>query len=286
MSIIADLHAHTIYSDGALTPQELINRAKNVGIEYIAITDHDTVSALAEATDYGRSVGIKVIPGVEVSTEYYNREVHILGYFIDLKNASLLNYLSNFREERLKRAKRIIEKLKKLGINISIDDVLEISNGSSVARTHIAEALYNKNYISNYYEAFGKYIGDTGPAYEKKIHLSPKDVIDLINKAEGLSFLAHPNNIPETYLKHLINAGLDGIEVVHPSHNEIKTEYYRKVVSTHFLLESGGSDFHGGIRNDFHNFGKYGTSVENVHSMKKRLNIHEESDLSRRDGLP
>lgn len=271
--VIADLHAHTIYSDGSLTPHELIKKAKNLGIEYLAITDHDTIGAINEAIEIGDELGVTIIPGVEVSTEYYNKELHILGYFIDISNESLLNYLANFREERVKRAKRIIVKLRKLGFNLSMDDVMEISNGSSIARTHIAEAMVSKNIVSNYFEAFGKYIGDSGPAYEKKIHLSPKDVIELINNARGLSFLAHPNNTPDKYIQALIKSGLDGIEVVHPSHDISKVEYYRKITSTHYLLESGGSDFHGGLRNDFKNFGKFGTSVENIHSMKKRLNI-------------
>jgi predicted metal-dependent phosphoesterase TrpH len=271
--VVADLHAHTIYSDGSLTPFELINKAKNLGIEYLAITDHDTIEAINQAIEIGNDLGVKIIPGLEVSTEYYNKELHILGYFIDINNDSLQNYLAKFREERKKRAKRIIVKLRKLGFNLSIDDVLEVSNGDSIARTHIAEAMVNKNIVSSYFEAFGKFIGDSGPAYEKKIHLSPKDVIELINQSCGLSFLAHPNTMPEKSIQALIKSGLDGIEVVHPSHDASKVEYFRKIASTHYLLESGGSDFHGGLRNDFKNFGRFGTSIENIHSMKKRLNI-------------
>ncbi|MBM4176685.1 MAG: PHP domain-containing protein [Ignavibacteria bacterium] len=273
MKIIADLHSHTIYSDGSLTPLELITRAKNLGIEYLGITDHDSIGAIKEAIEIGNDLGVKIIPGVEVSTEYYHKELHILGYYINIENEALLNYLTNFREERVKRAERMIVKLRQLGFNLTMDDVMEISNGSSIARTHIAEAMVNKNIVSNYFEAFGKFIGNSGPAFEKKIHLSPKDVIELINKASGLSFLAHPNYIPDKYIQALIKSGLDGIETVHPSHDSAKTDYFRKIASIHYLLESGGSDFHGGLRNDFKNFGKFGTSVENIHSMKKRLNI-------------
>ncbi len=273
MKITADLHSHTIYSDGSLTTLELITKAKSLGIEYLGITDHDSIGAIKEAIEIGNDLGVKIISGVEVSTEYYNKELHILGYFINIENEALLNYLSNFREERVKRAMRMIVKLRQLGFNLTMDDIMEISNGSSIARTHIAEAMVNKNIVSNYFEAFGKFIGNSGPAYEKKIHLSPKDVIELINKARGLSFLAHPNNIPDKYIQALIKSGLDGIETVHPSHDSSKVDYFRKIASTHYLLESGGSDFHGGLRNDFKNFGKFGTSVENIHSMKKRLNI-------------
>ena len=264
-----DLHTHTTHSDGFHTPEELILKAKSLGIKAISITDHDSVSAFPEAYSIGEKNGIEVIPGVELSTDIGGSEVHILGYLFDVKDKDLKGYLKFFRDERYKRACRIIEKLNSLGFTLSIDEIKLASKNSAIGRPHIAKLLHEKGYVKSYLEAFNKYIGNGCPAFEKKVHLSPQSAFKILNDAGGLSFIAHPSNMPETLLKDFIDAGVDGIEVYHPSHSLSKVNFYKGVVNEFFLLSSGGSDFHGGKREDDKNFGKYYVSYEILENMKK-----------------
>ena len=266
-----DLHTHTTYSDGFYSPNELITKAKNAGIDVISITDHDNIAGILEAIEIGKKFGIEVIPGMEISSDLKDKEVHILAYFFEPENSELERYLSFFREERLKRAIRIVNKLKSIGFNLAIEDVLERAQNSAVGRPHIAQALLDKGLISSYYEAFNKYIGNGCPAYEKKVHLSPQSAFKIINDAGGLSFIAHPGYMTESLLKELITAGVDGIEVIHPSHTPQQIKFYKGIVNEYFLLESGGSDFHGGKREDENNLGKYFVNLSIVDAMRSRL---------------
>lgn len=266
-----DLHMHTFYSDGYNSPERLIEKANSQGIKILSITDHDSVNAISEATGHAKKFGIEVIPGVEISTDIRDTEVHILGYFVDPDNKDLEHYLNFFREERHKRAIRMVNKLNILGLNITIDDVLVSAKDSAVGRPHIAQALLAKGQVKSFFEAFYKYIGNHAPAYERKVHLSPQSAFKIISDAGGLSFIAHPGNMPEILIKELIDAGVDGIEVIHPSHSPDQVKFYRGIVNEYFLLESGGSDFHGGKREDDENLGKYYTSAKVVDTMRTRL---------------
>jgi predicted metal-dependent phosphoesterase TrpH len=271
MPLKIDLHMHTTCSDGAYTPKELVKLAKKAEMDIISITDHDNISAIEEAAVYGKKLGIEVIPGVEISTDVDDREVHLLGYFIDIHDKEFLKYLKFFREERFHRAKRIVNKLKNLGLEISIDDVTDLARNSAIGRPHIAIAMTNLGLVKNYYEAFDKYLGDHAPAYERKIHVSSQSALKLINDAGGLSFIAHPGNIKESIVMHLIQAGIDGIEVIHPSHNDYQSKFYRGIVNQYCLLDSGGSDFHGGKKGDESNLGKYLIPASKVEAMRKML---------------
>ena len=271
MSAKIDIHIHTTYSDGAYTPAEIVRRAYSVGLSTIALTDHDSVNGIKEAINYGKELGIEVIPGLEISTDLDDKEVHLLAYFIDIENVELQKYLLFFREERLHRAKRIIKKLQNIGLKITIEDVLDRSKNSAIGRPHIANTLLDLGITKNYLEAFEKYISDYGPAYERKIHVSPKSALKLISEAGGLSFIAHPGYMDESLLLNLIKAGIDGIEVIHPSHNESQVKFYRGIVNQYCLLSSGGSDFHGGKKDDEDNLGKYYISLEQLDAMRKML---------------
>ena len=266
-----DLHTHTSYSDGHLTPKELLKKASSQGIQVLSITDHDSVNAFEVAKNLAGKFGIEIIPGVEISSDIRDSEVHILGYFIDPQNKELEHYLHFFREERYKRAIRIVEKLNILGLKITMDDVLRQANNSAIGRPHIAQALLINEQVKSYFEAFYKYLGNHAPAYERKVHLSPQSAFKIINDAGGLSFIAHPGNMPEILIKELIDAGADGIEVIHPSHSPERVKFYRGIVNEYFLLESGGSDYHGGKREDEENLGKYFTSAKVVEAMRLRL---------------
>lgn len=273
-NIKADLHTHTHYSDGYHTPEELIQRANAAGLTHLSITDHDNVDAIEEAIQTASRYDIELVPGCEISAEHNGKETHILAYYIDHKNTELLDYLKNFRIERMLRAEKIIAKLNELDLEITIDDVLkQVKGNGSVGRPHIALAMIECGLVNNYYDAFGKYIGDDKPAYVKKPNISTKDAISLINRCGGLSFVAHPGR----YLRHnnslfeMIEFGVDGIEVVHPSHSDHDIEYYRDIASQYFLLESGGSDFHGGRINDVSILGRYYISESKITAMKNRL---------------
>ncbi len=268
----ADLHLHTTHSDGALSPYELVNKAREVGLSTIAITDHDNVAAIDEAIEWGKSLDIDVVPGLELSASLGEKDVHMLAYFFDYKNQRLLDYLSFFRKERVKRAERIVEKLNSINIPLKIETVLEQAGVGSVGRPHIASALVEQGLAESYHEAFAKYIGVGGPAYEKKYQVTPEEAIRLVTLAGGLSFLAHPGKYTtDVELDHLIKIGLDGIEVVHPSHSDKQQKFYRAVVNQYFLLESGGSDYHGGKKNDERAFGVFSVPQYIVNAMRKRL---------------
>lgn len=271
MSVRVDLHMHSKYSDGQHTPEELILKVKEAEIDVISITDHDTVDGIFEAIEIGKMSGVEVIPGLEISSDIRDREVHILAYFFDPANKELGEYLKFFRAERIKRAIRIIEKLNTLGLHLTIDDVMSIAKNSVVGRPHIAKAMVLKGLVSNYFEAFSKYIGNGCPAYERKVHVSPRSAVKIISDAGGLSFIAHPGPLPDNIMIELIEAGLDGIEVIHPSHLPHQVKHYRGVVNEYFLLESGGSDFHGGDRNDYNNLGKYCVPYSRVEAMRKQI---------------
>jgi 3',5'-nucleoside bisphosphate phosphatase len=271
MPVKIDLHTHSNYSDGVNSPRELLFKAKQAGIDIISITDHDSLNGIKEAREYGNDIGIEVIPGVEISSDIKDREIHILGFFVEPENEEIEHYLNFFRAERVKRAYRIIDKLKNLGFFISIEDVLNIAKNSAVGRPHIAQAMLANELVSNYQEAFNKYLGNGCIAYEKKVHLSPQSAFKIISDAGGLSFIAHPGNMPENILKELIESGVDGIEVIHPSHSSDLVQFYKGIVNEYFLLDCGGSDYHGGKREDDGNLGKYFIGESSLENMRKRL---------------
>jgi len=272
MSTFADLHLHTTYSDGTLSPLELLTKAKEVGLNTISITDHDTIGALDEAMEIGTALGIEVIPGVELSTTIDDREFHILGYFFDYHNAELLSYLDYFRSERLKRAEEIVDALNSLKIPLRFETVLKKVQGGSVGRSHIALAMFEGGFVRSYQDAFNKYLGVRCPAYVEKQCTPPEELFAMITRAGGLSFIAHPGkSLNDALLHTFIQSGIDGIEVIHPSHSPGIVQFYRSVINEFFLLESGGSDFHGGERKDDSALGKYTIPLSAVNTMRNRL---------------
>lgn len=269
-----DLHMHTTCSDGALSPKDLVKKAKYVGLTAISITDHDNLSAIAEAQSLANDLGVELIAGVEVSTAHEERDVHILGYFVNVDQSPLGEYLAYCRRQRLFRTERMVQNLNKQGIKIQVEQVMQKAGSGSVGRPHIAAVLQEHGYVQNYNEAFLKYIGTNCPAYEKSVETKPAEVISLINEAGGLSFLAHPGRqVPDDTVRYLIDNGLDGLEIVHPSHDASRQEYYRSIANEYFLLMSGGSDYHGVKLQDEENFGKMHIQYSWLQKMKNRLCI-------------
>lgn len=244
-----DLHLHSQHSDGTMTIEQIINHAIKLGIEVIAITDHDTISGVIEAQKLIKGKDIKVIPGIEINTEYKNHEVHILGYFIDVNNKELTETLKELRNARVSRVKKIIEKLNKLNINITFEDVLQEGKGESIGRPHVALAMIKKGYGKKVSDVFDIYLGVGKLAYVERFKLTPFDAIKVIKGAEGIAVLAHPKLIKNDEIVEELLPYIDGIEIYHSDHQEEDIDYYLKKSSGFDLIVSGGSDCHGAGKN-------------------------------------
>jgi predicted metal-dependent phosphoesterase TrpH len=243
-----DLHLHTRYSDGIHEPAEVVRMCKEAGLIAGAITDHDTVEGVGEAEDAGRRLGIEIVPGVELSAEEGNLEVHLLGYFVDCSDSGLKRKLVLFQEERKRRAERILEKLRDAGVHIEIESVLRAAEHGTVGRPHIAEALMNHGYVGSVREAFERFIGKEGPYYVPKYKMTPKEAIRLISEHGGVPVYAHPGvngALRNETLEDLIRAGLAGIEVWHPEHSQEQTKEFIELADRYGLVKTGGTDFHG-----------------------------------------
>jgi predicted metal-dependent phosphoesterase TrpH len=269
----ADLHIHSNYSDGLFSPEEIFRLAANSGLEAISITDHDCVNALKISKKLSKKFEIEFIPGIEFSTAFKGREVHMLGYFIDYNSNIIIDFLKSISIKRIERVEKIIDRLKKVNIKISLDNVL---NGEkkdiSIGRPHIAKALIEAGYVKTYRNAFFKYLGDNKIAFVKKENPDLKEIIEIIKSINGLSFLAHPGKYyNKEMLKNIIKSGIDGIEVHHPSHRIQDAKNYVQLAEENNLLMSGGSDFHGLTKSEIKNFGKYYIDVSYISKMKSKL---------------
>lgn len=269
MEIKADLHTHTTYSDGILKPDELLKLAVSKGLSAISIVDHDTLDGNIVAQSISSDYGIEVIMGCEFSCYENGKEYHLLGYAFDPDNQSMKVHLDNYRIARFTRAKQIHKKLLAVGANISFDDILATADKAPVARPHIASVLVKQGYANDLRDAFMKFIGDGSPAYYPKAIFPVEMAIKMINKANGVAVLAHPRNyIDQPTLYKFIQSGLDGIEVNHPSHSEEQRKFYHYVASQYWLLETGGSDYHGSREFDEGNIGNFYVPYSVVESIK------------------
>jgi predicted metal-dependent phosphoesterase TrpH len=245
-----DFHSHTTASDGLLKPLEVVKLAKEVGLSAVGITDHDTVAGVEEALAVGEKLGIIVVPGVEISTLWHGKEIHMLGLFVDHRNTLLLKKLEEQRNVRKLRNRMMIEKLNELGIDITLEEVEAKKRGKgpdmNVGRPHIAEVLIDKGIVHTMDEAFDQYLGRDGKAYVTPERISPTDAIELIHTSGGVAVIAHPGLYEQDDLiPLLVEKGLDGIEVNHPDHTEAAKEKYVAMAKRYNLIATAGSDFHG-----------------------------------------
>ncbi len=266
-----DLHTHSNCSDGHYSPAQLVIKAKEASLSVIAITDHDNIDALAEAENHTVSLNLELIPGVEISTYTDKSEIHILGYFINPEEKELKQFLFTSKEERLKRAEAIVRKLNYLGMKITIADVQSEAKSATIGRPHIAHALIKRGYVTSFSNAFNKFLGKGCPAFIQRTLVTPKTAIDIIHNSGGLAVLAHPGFTRDTTVEEIIKSGIDGIEYLHPCHSPGQVEYYRKLSGLNGLLKTGGSDFHGGKREDEQNLGKYYISYDYLDAMRQKL---------------
>jgi len=240
-----DLHAHTLFSDGALTPEAVVARALERSLAALSITDHDSVEGVERARLAAGSA-LDVVPGIEVSSSLNGMDLHILGYYIDPEDERLSEALARFREERLRRALAMVERLRDLAVPVDFDVVLELAGPGVVGRPHVAEALVRAGHVETVDEAFRRFIGSLGEAYVPRPTFHPDRAIALIHAAGGVSVLAHPGSaLADVVVEQLAAAGLRGIEVWHPQHGAVAVRRFRALARRLDLLETGGSDFHG-----------------------------------------
>lgn len=266
----ADLHIHTIFSDGSDTPEDVAQKANEAGLACIGICDHDTVDGVKPVMDAVKQYGIEVIPGVELSTQVNGRDVHMLGYCYDFDNDALNEHLQKMQSSRVERMVKMVEKLNAHGIkNVSFDEVsVQAQRASSVGRPHLARVMVEKGVVPNVQAAFDKYIADTAPCYVEEFKMTPYEAIKLINGAGGVSVLAHPmvTKVDEL-IPSLVQEGLGGIEVYYPNNPQNIISFYEGIARKHQLLMTGGSDAHGAVKRHTY-IGKVRIPYERVELLK------------------
>ena len=251
-----DLHLHTTFSDGALTPTQIVELCGRRGLKVIAISDHDSTEGIPEALEAARSFPqLTVIPAIELSTDIPGSEIHVLGYFIDYENSDLQHTLRGFRQGRHERARIMVEKLREVGVSISWDRVEQLADGGAIGRPHIAKAMVEAGYVQYPREAFDRYIGRNGVAYAERIKLSPAKAVGILLENGAMPVMAHPTYaasksdrdgvacLRET-LKGLQRAGLVGMEVHYGDYTPEQIGYLAAMADELGLIPCGGSDYH------------------------------------------
>ena len=274
--IKADFHVHTSSSDGVLSPKETVFKAYKNNVKYLSITDHDTVSCLDEALVESQKYDISFIPGIELSTQYNNESIHILGYFKDksYNNQNFIQELDKIKNHRIIRAQKITKKLDdEFNIKISFEKILKESK-DTISRPHIAKAIIDAGYDYSHDEIFDKFIGKDSKAYVPTLKLSTEYGINLLKKYNALVFLAHPKLIKNTPIEEFIKMNIDGIESIYYQNTTEETNYYLNIAKEYNLLNSCGSDFHG-IQNDTRHgdIGSMEISSENLSNLLEKLQI-------------
>ncbi len=246
----ADLHTHTTASDGMNSPADNVKMASELGLQAIAITDHDTVAGLKEALEAGQQLGIEVVPGVEISTVMKQQDIHILGYYMRFDDPLFQQRLEQLRDTRTRRNQMIIERLQSLNVPITFEDVLEgvqdKSTDDTVGRPHIADVLIRKGIVASMEEAFNEFLGKGGKAYVNPPRIEPAEAIKWIREAGGRAVIAHPGIYGDDELvQTIITGGVDGIEAYHSDHSPDEEQRYAALAEAHGLIITAGSDYHG-----------------------------------------
>jgi predicted metal-dependent phosphoesterase TrpH len=244
-----DLHSHTHFSDGALSPEAVVALAVERRLVALSITDHDSVESFEPARRAAKGKPLELVPGIELSCAYQGVELHILGYYLDPTHDALRERLEGFRNDRLERAMNIVRRLRDLGVPLDPAEVVQLAGPGVIGRPHIALAMVRHSHVSNLDDAFKRYLGRNGQAFIPRPSFGAEEAIDLIHQAGGISSLAHPGPLmPDAVIERLASGGLRAIEVWHPQHGAGTVRRYRALAEKLGLLETGGSDFHGAFR--------------------------------------
>jgi predicted metal-dependent phosphoesterase TrpH len=254
---IIDLHVHSSESDGDLSPKGVVHYAKSKGLRAIAITDHDTVDGIHDALEEGKNIDLEVISGVEISAQWYNGSMHLLGYYVSPSDKKLNEILKRLQLMRMSRNRKILERLNECGVYLNESHLMEFSKRGQMGRPHFARAMVKAGYVSAMEEAFQRYLSKGAPTYVDKERLQPEEAIHLITEAGGIPVLAHPYSLRigdglqfEARLLEWIDIGLMGIEGYYPDHDARNGPLYRYLGEKHDLIITGGTDFHGASKPD------------------------------------
>lgn len=245
-----DMHTHSNISDGSSSPEELMLHAKELGLHTIALTDHDTTAGLSRAAVQADLCGIRLIPGIELSTRYLEKEVHILGYYCNTEDPEFCRAIAELQQIRIDKNQRILKHMQNDGIPVTMEEICCGIGESMVTRAHFARFLVNHGYVTSMNEAFARFLGEGRPYYEAKVPYPSADAVRLIRKAGGFAYLAHPGLTRlsegelEGLIRILVDAGLNGIEAYHSKHKPEDTSFALKMAETYHLAVSGGSDYH------------------------------------------
>lgn len=270
----ADLHIHTVHSDGQYSPEQVVEEASEAGLSAVAITDHDAVSGIEPVTKSSAGAGLEVVPGVELSSYIGERGFHIVGLFIDFTNERLLEHLAFFRTQRYLRAEKVVNILNGLNIGnigIKMEDVLAVSGEGTVGRPHIAQALLNIGAVSTFDEAFKRYIGRGRPAYMAKYRITPNEAAEIIHDSRGVAILAHPGISArnDSEICDVMGRGMDGLEVSHPRHHAGQESHFKWMARQEGWLISGGSDSHGPDRDNSTRIGNCAVDLHELSEIRK-----------------
>ncbi len=271
MSAPIDLHVHTTFSDGLFTPEQVVAEAKRLGLAAVAITDHDSVDGVERAVAAGRKLKVEVVPGAELSVTVSGIDVHLLAYLFNYRHPVVESFFAEVRKKRLERAEKMVVKLRELGVKVEFERVRELAGDGAVGRPHVAQAIVEAGGAASIAEAFSRYIGYDGPAYFPKMRLTPLQVVDFVHQHDGVVVIAHPaiyGNDDVVYTA--IAAGVDGIEVWHPDHNQANVEHYQELAQKNGLLVTGGSDCHGGRKAGMVFLGTVSVSYFYLAQLKRR----------------
>ncbi len=244
----ADLHTHSLRSDGALGPEDLVRLAAGRGVRVMALADHDTLAGVAEAAAAGAQHGLRIVPATELNTESEWGDIHILGYFLDPADAALEDRLRWLRENRGRRIELMVGRLAALGYPLSLERVREIAQGGALGRPHLAQALFEAGHVRSYDAAFETLLSKDSPAYVARVGLTPLEAVALVRDHGGVPALAHPGTVTadlEAIVPDLVRSGLAGIECYYGSHSATDTVRYLALCGRYGLVPTGGSDFHG-----------------------------------------
>jgi predicted metal-dependent phosphoesterase TrpH len=244
----SDLHMHSHVSDGQLPPARVVQAAREGGLDVIALTDHDTAAGVEEARTAGASLGVRVIPGIEISTRWNEHELHILGYWIDPSSAPILAHQEVSVLRRVRRMEKMVIKLQEMGISISYEEVVAAAGADtqSIGRPHLARALLAGGHTRYYAEAFDRFISDQGPAFVAESFPTPEEAVALIHAAGGVAVWAHPPlELLVDEIQRFVGWGMDGVECFRPLNSAADTLLLERTARDLGLLTTGGSDWHG-----------------------------------------
>jgi len=270
---VIDLHSHTLHSDGQRSPDELLGEAAAAGVKVLSLTDHDTVSGIADATAAATRRGIRLVPGIELSCELHGREVHVLGHFLDPCSGALLQLAADMLAERRDRMERMVARAQAAGFKqVTMERVIAASGGENLGRPHLARALVDCGHAKSVKDAFERFLHSRGPLWVDRRRLSVSEAVGLVRSAGGTSSIAHPgaNGVSRQELRLCADAGLDAVEALHPDHVPTQAEAYERWAAELQLLVTAGSDYHGPAVQPDRKLGDRTLSAERFAALEER----------------